>query len=208
MILQAAAISMALSIDAFAASFAYGSNNIHIPMRSMQTINFICSGITGISLIAGSLLQPHFPHWLVLAISSGLLFILGIVKLLDSLTKSIIRRHASINKEISFSLFNFKFILNLYADPEKADVDGSKTLVPAEAASLAVALSLDGMAVGFGAALAGISPLAIFISSLITGLACLMLGSFLGRRLANKFGFNLSWIGGAILIAMSIVKLI
>jgi len=206
-VLQAAAIAMALSVDAFAASFAYGSNQIKIPMRSIQIINLICSGITGLSLIAGSILQQHIPEWLTIGISFTILFVLGLIKLLDSITKSIIRKHSQLKKEVRFSLFNFRFILNLYADPEKADVDSSKTLAPAEATSLAVALSLDGIAVGLGAALAGINAWAIFISSLATNMIALVLGDYLGSRIARKTSFNLSWLGGCILIVMAIMKL-
>ena len=207
-ILQAAAIAMALSVDAFAASFAYGSNQIKIPMRSIHTINFICSGITGLSLIAGNLLQNYIPEWLTAGISFAILFVLGLVKLLDSITKAIIRKHSGLDKEVRFSLFDLRFIINLYADPEMADVNSSKVLEAAEAASLALALSLDGIAVGLGAALADISAWAIFISSLITNLLCLMLGSALGCRIAGKVRFNLSWIGGAILIVMAFVKIL
>ena len=99
-------------------------------------------------MLAGSLIRGLIPQSLTTAICFVLLFILGLVKLLDSLTKSIIRKHNNLEKQIHFSLLNFRFVLSLYADPEKADRDHSKTISPGEAASLAIALSLDGMAVG------------------------------------------------------------
>lgn len=207
-IVQAAVISLALSLDAFAASFAYGSNRIKVPMRSVQTINLICAAITGLSLFVGSIVKQYIPEWLTVTISFTILFILGLVKLFDSVTKSLIRKNRYINREIKFSMFNFIFILRLYADPESADVDSSKVLSPGEAASLAVALSLDGIAVGFGAALSGISPWAIFISSLVTGMAAIYLGVFLGNKIASKVQMNLSWLGGVILIVMAILKLV
>lgn len=206
-ILQAAAVALSLSVDAFAASFAYGSNRIKVPLSSINTINLICSAITGISLFAGKLLQPYIPERLTMVISFTILFLLGAAKLLDSITKSIIRKHSHINKKVRFSLFHFRFILHLYADPEEADIDSSKTLSPAEAASLAVALSFDGIAVGFGAALAGISTWAVIVSSLVMGMLALCLGLYLGGRLARKTPFNLSWLGGGILIVMAFLKL-
>jgi len=208
MILQAAAIAMALSIDAFTASFAYGSNQIKIPMRSIQTINLICSGITGLSLLAGTVLKNDIPEGVTTGISFTVLFLLGLTKLLDSLTKSIIRKHTGLEKKVQFTLFNFRFILKLYANPEQADVDSSKTLVPSEAVSLAVALSLDGIAVGFGAVLGGISAWAIFFSSLVINMLCLMLGAYIGGRIAHKISFDVSWLGGAILMIMAITKLL
>ena len=205
--LQAAAVALSLSVDAFAASFAYGSNRIKIPMSSIHTINLICCAITGLSLFAGSILQPHLSEQLTVGISFTILFLLGVIKLLDSITKSIIRKHSNIDKKVRFSLFNFRFILHLYADPEKADINRSKTLSPAEAVSLAIALSFDGIAVGFGAALLGISAWAIIASSLITGMIALCLGQYLGNKLSHKAPFNLSWLGGGILIIMAVLKL-
>lgn len=206
--LQALAIAMSLSVDAFAASFAYGSNKIRIPMKSIQTINLICTAITAISLLAGNLLQPYISEKLAASVSFAILFILGVVKLLDSITKSIIRKHSNFRRELRFSLFNFRFLLRLYADPEKADVDLSKSLSTAEAASLAIALSFDGIAVGFGAALAGINAWIIIICSLFMGLLALYLGVFLGNRLSRNSAVNLSWLGGGLLIVMAVFKLL
>lgn len=206
--LAAAAIAMSLSIDAFAASFAYGSNHIKIPMRSIQTINFICSFITGLALLAGNALQQFIPSWLTTGISFTILFILGTVKLMESITKSMIRKHSQFHRKVNFSLFNFRFILQLYVDPEKADIDDSKQLSPTEAASLAVALSLDGIAVGFGAALAGIGEWEIFISSLFTNMIALYLGIYFGNKIAHKTTVNLSWLGGGVLIIMAFLKLL
>ncbi len=205
--LQAAAIAMSLSIDAFAASFAYGSNQIKIPMRSIQTINLICSAITGVALLAGSILQQFIPEWLTTGISFTILLILGIVKLLDSIAKSLIQKYRQYNREVKFSLFCFSFILQLYITPEHADIDNSKILSPSEAASLAVALSLDGIAVGFGAALGGISVWAVIISSLITNMIALCGGAWVGNRISRDTPVNLSWLGGGVLIVMAFLKL-
>lgn len=205
--IQAAAIATSLSIDAFAASFAYGSNQIKIPMRSIQTITLISSAITGLSLLAGSLLQPLIPSWLTVGISFTILFLLGIVKLLDSIVKSLVSKCCSYNREVRFSRDNICFILQLYITPEKADIDNSKILSPNEAASLAIALSLDGIAVGFGAALAGIGAWTVFLYSIITNQLALFLGIHLGNRIARKTPYNLSWLGGGVLILLAFLKL-
>lgn len=206
-VLEALTLASALSIDAFVASFAYGSRKIRLPFKSVQIINFICGGITGISLLAGSALRSYIPETATTVICFAVLFALGLVKLLDSTTKTIIRKYDDIHKEITFSLFNFKFILHLYANPEDADVDGSKVLSPAEAASLAVALSLDGVTVGLGAALGNVNGLAVFICSLAVGTAALLLGGLVGNRVAKKSPFNLSWLSGVILIILAVTKL-
>ena len=206
-IAEAALLASSLSIDALAAGFAYGANKTKIPPLSAFIINLICGVITGLSLFAGAALKPYLPRSLTLALAFSLLFIIGLAKLFDGVTKSIIKKHNSINKQISGSLFNFKFILNLYASPETADIDSSKSISPAEAALLALSLSLDGMAVGFGAALADVNAAAVFLWSILTNAVFLLLGHFLGHKLALKAPFDFSWLGGAALIGLAIAKL-
>lgn len=206
-ILEAAALASALSVDAFVASFAYGSDKIKIPLLSAQIINLICSFVVLIAMIAGTFVKRFIPDWLTVGICFAILLILGLVKLLDSVTKSIIRKYSSLSKQLHFSMFNFRFVLSLYADPEKADQDHSKIISPKEAASLAIALSLDGIAVGFGAALVNLNVWAVFLCSLITNTAAVMLGSLLGNKVAQKLPFNISWLSGAILIILAFLKL-
>lgn len=194
-------------MDAFIASFAYGSDKIKIPMISVQVINIICSSILGLSLLAGSLIRPFVAPWLTTVICFSLLFILGIIKLLDSLIKTFIRKHNDMNKQIHFSMFSLRFVLSLYVDPEDADQDHSKIISPSEAVSLGTALSLDGMAVGFGAALGNINPMAVVLCSLVTNTLLVFLGSFSGRKVAQKLPFNVSWLSGVILIILAFSKL-
>jgi len=208
MIIEALILASALSADAFVASFAYGSNKIKIPAVSVHIINIICSVILGISLLIGTMVRAYIPGFLTTAICFTILFLLGLAKLFDSITKSIIRKNSNLNGQFKFSMFNFKFVLSLYADPQAADIDRSKTISPSEAAALAVALSLDGLAVGFGAALVDINGWAVFICSLITGFIALISGAYLGNRIAHRLRFNISWISGIVLIILAFMKFI
>ena len=206
-LLEAVAFAWALSLDAFVASFSYASKGIKIPLRSAWVINLVCAGITGLSLFAGSMLRQYIPPGFAVAVSFTLLLILGVAKLLDNITKAIIRRSRTIQKKIQFSLLNFQFILMLYANPEQADIDGSKILSPAEALSLALALSLDGIAVGLGAAIGHVNGPAVFASSLVIGMSALLLGGFAGNKAAQKAPFDLSWLSGILLIGLAVAKL-
>ena len=205
--LEAIILALTCSVDAFAASFAYGTNKIKIPFISNQIINFICCFTLGISLLLGSIIKNYIPPNLTVIICFIILFILGIIKLFDSITKSLIRKYNNINKELKFSFFNFKFILKLYADPEEADIDSSRDISPMEAVALALSLSLDGLAIGFGAALTNINILVVVIAALLINMIALLFGVSLGNKIAKKSSVNLSWISGVILIILAIFKL-
>ena len=207
-LMGAAALALSLSLDAFAAAFAYGCKKIEIPILSALIINLICTAAVGLSFLFGSVLSQYIPEWVAAFLSFSILFIIGIVKLLDSITKSIIRKHSNIDKEIKLSFLNFKFILRLYADPEVADVDESKSISPNEAVVLAISLSLDGFAVGFGAALLGFNVWAILLFSLLANGGSLLFGSFIGNKAATSLRFNISWLAGVILIGLAFMQLL
>ena len=205
--LEALLLVVALSLDAFVASFAYGAQRIKIPFSSALIISGICTATLAVSLLLGALLRPFLPQGLTKGLCFALLFLLGITKLCDSAIKTLIRRHKRMHRQVSFSVFSLKFILDVYADPEKADRDGSRVLSPAEAASLAVALSLDGLAVGFGAALMQVNVLLVMAFSLAVGLLAVRLGGKIGNRAAQSLPFDLSWLSGALLIVLAVLKL-
>ncbi len=205
--LEALVLVTALSVDAFVASLAYGAHKIKIPFSSVMIINVICSGILAGSLLVGTVVRPYIPAHLTSWICFSLLFVLGLVKLFDSSIKRAIQKSKGQQKEIEFSAFDLNFILKIYADPEKADRDQSRTLNPMEAVSLAVAVSLDGLAVGFGAGLASINLAAVLLFSLVAGIAAVLLGGAIGRKVVEQFRLDLSWISGVLLILLAIMKL-
>jgi len=205
---EALLIVTALSTDAFVSGFAYGANRIKIPFTSVTVINVICSAILAASLFFGSLLGPFLPPYLTAAICFVLLLGLGLSKLFDSAVKAFIQKHTEFRRKIRFSAFNLRFILNIYANPEEADRDHSRILSPSEAAYLAVALSLDGLAVGFGAGITDTNPILVVAFSLISDMLGVMLGCWLGNRITRKLNLNLTWLSGALLILLAFLKLL
>jgi len=201
---QAFLLAVALSADALLAAFAYGSRKIKIPIRSVLLISIICSGFLGLTLLLGSrittLISGQTAAWLGFAI----LFILGLFRILDSVLKNWIRKRGASNKEMKLRAFQLKFILQVYIEPEVADIDGSRTLSVGEAAALAVALSLDGIAAGLGTGLGGAALLPAAGFTLAMTLAAVLIGCKLGDKLAQKIDKDLSWLSGTLLILLAV----
>ena len=208
MIIGAAILALTLSLDAFAAAFAYGCKQIRISLFSGGIIAVVCTATTGASFLLGSVLAPFVSAGAAGWVAFAILFTIGCAKLLDSITKSLIRKHARINKEVTLSLFNFNFILNVYANPEAADADVSHTISPREAAVLAISLSLDGFAVGLGAALMGLHGGWVVAFCLLTNGLALWLGGKLGNAAVRRVKFNISWLAGVLLIALAIAQIV
>lgn len=104
-------------------------------------------------------------------------------------------------------MFDLRFLLTIYADPNKADADQGGLLSAKEACSLGIALSIDSMAAGIGAGIAAV-PIAVPVFlSFFMGAAAIGTGMVLGNRVAEKYSLDISWIGGLLLILLSVLKM-
>lgn len=211
---EAALFVVALSLDALVASVAFGAEKIEVPFSSALVIDFVCSGLLGIALFAGSVVQDWVTPEIASVISFLTLLTMGFIRLFDSFVKQLIHKfRTTITNQggnpakIDFQLFKLKFILQVYADSVEADANHSKRLSAAEACSLAVALSLDGLAAGFGAGITPVSHWQIVLFSLIFNLAAVLGGCKIGRCLAKKTEKDISWVSGAVLIILGTMKL-
>lgn len=182
MIWEGVTMALACSADAFAAGFAYGGKRIRIPWLSGLLVTLICTAFLGCALWLGDWVRQFLPRWLTVAVCFGVLFVLGVIKLWDG-------------------------VKNKLPDPEKADKNRDMVISPWEASALAVGLSLDGLAVGFGAGVGRVNLLAAVIASAVISMAAIIGGCRLGAKLARALPFNLSWSSGVILIGLAVVKL-
>lgn len=198
----------ALSLDAFAASFVYGTDNVKIPAASMAILTALSTGILLVSLLLGKWIGFFLTAGTAKAICFLLLFLLGLIKLFDSTLKSAIRKSGLQKKKMSFSFSNLNFILTVYADPaivNKADIS---VLSPSEAASLGIALSLDSAAAGMGAGMMVLHLPLILLLSILSNMAAILSGSYLGRAAAGRMKADLSWLSGLLLMVLAFSKLL
>lgn len=169
----------ALSVDSFAASFAYGVNRVRIPFTSMLILASISCGTLAVSMLAGKALSGIIPASLTTFISFAILLVLGLIKLFDR---------------------------SCCKEADKADKNNDHLLAPSEALSLGVALSLDSMAAGIGAGMDLTHLIAAIIAAFLMGIASILLGSNLGKIVSNHFQCNICWVSGVLLIALAFMK--
>ena len=117
----------ALSVDAFAAGFAYGVSKIKVPFLSVLIVSGVSSLTLAVSLFLGGVAGSLIPQGLTRQFSFVLLFVLGVVKLFDR------SRHD---------------------EAEAANKNQDDLVSPGEALTLGAALSLDSVAAGIGAGVA------------------------------------------------------
>ena len=197
---------LSVSLDSFIASISYGSSKIKIPFISALLVDIISSGMLGISLLFGSLLQNYISINFAKIFSFTILFLLGSFRLFEGLLKSYINNKSRNSPPLTFKLFDFNFVLQVYANEIKADFDKSKTLSYKEAVYLSFALSLDSLAVGFGSSLILINYTLVFITALTIGFIAILLGAHIGKKLVENMKLNLSWLSGAMLIILAFLR--
>ena len=204
---EALVLVASLSVDTFVACMSYGVRRIRVPMRSALVMDLVCTAVLALSLFAGGILRPLLPVHSTDMLCFWILFLLGAVKLFDSSVKTLIRRHTGFSRAFTFSVSSLAFVLQVYAEPELADADESHELSVPEAAPLALALSLDGLAVGFGAAMARVDVPLVLACAFLIGGAAVLAGGAIGRRLTEKLHADISWMGGAGLILLALMRL-
>lgn len=199
---------LALSLDTFVASIAYGANKVNVSWRKIFFMNGICAGCLGTALCIGGLIDNLVPETLTKAVCCTSLFLLGAIKLLDSLIKRYINTHCQVEKNIHFTISGLQIIVNIYGDPLAADWDQSKSLSWKETAFLAFAMSIDSLVAGTLAAFMRVSIPATAAAAFGVGVAVMYLGMFLGRRLTSRCRCDLSWVSGCLFIFLAVSKIL
>ena len=197
----------ALCLDAFTASLAFGISKTQLKWPAVAVISFISTSVLAVSTGLSTLVRGFISPELSSGVSFALLLIIGLVKSFEFLLKRWISKNDDRQNQLKMKLFDLNVVLTVYADTDKADLDHSKTISMKEAVYLALALSLDGFAAGFGWGLMPINYLSLAALSLVSNILALSLGYVLGKWLIHNTKLDLSWLGGLLLIALAFTKL-
>lgn len=197
-------ISAAASMDSFSAVLAYSAAGIHIPPRSVWTLGLVSGGLLGLSVLAGSRLGALGA--VAQLAGAVLLILLGAGKLAGSWLRSLAARLAE-QGPYTFSAWDLRFMLSVYADPTRADADRSGDLTVREAALLAAVLSVDGIATGLGAGPGLETAWAAVPVAVLCSLLAVVAGQRSGHLLRQKASVTPDSLGAALLVLMGLIRL-
>ena len=196
-------LAVIVSFDLFLASAAYCNSGIKIPVSSSAVINIICSAVLGISLYLSGIIGNYIPTSVCSICESTVIISLGVLTISRSIARTIMKRIAE-RGEVSLKLGKSPLALKLYLDDTAADIDNSKILTAGEAATLALASSIDCAAMGLSCGYDGISPVIASLLALACGFAAVRTGSLVGRKIST-LNHDLSWVGGIMLILFAFI---
>ena len=205
-VIEATLLALSLSTDIFVAFIAFGGRDIRVPRRTAFVTSLVCTGIFLLFGLIGSFVSPLLPEVFQKAIGFFTLLIIGLVRIFDGAIKALIRRGIP-HRQLKLRAMGLSILLEVYADPETADIDAGGVLSIREGALLAAAMSFDGAATGLGIAAGGVSILLTAVLSFIFCIVSIVTGTRLGRFLSGKSAFDMSVIGGIMLIVLAVTRL-
>lgn len=216
-----AVLALAVSLDGFSAGMMYGIRKIRIPLASVLIVS-LCSAVVLFSSMAfGALFVHLLPERAAQWIGAFILIGIGLWAMVQLKLTSKREEQAALQPPVSaeaaggeqtlvhWEIRQLGLIIRIWRTPSAADMDRSGVITAFEAFLLGIALSLDSLGAGIGAAFIGFPPVvtALFIGA-SSGL-CIAAGVKLGFLVS---GFR--WIGkltvlpGIILIIMGLSKLL
>lgn len=207
-IFQAFFLVLALSLDTFTAGVALGTQKIMVPFRSVLAISLTCSASLWLAISLGGWIGNWISSRTGAVIGCVILVMMGSVRLFDGVIKELLRRCCENKEGMVFYRKNLKIFLQVCVDSAQADFNRSQSLSVPEAISLAAALSVDGLAAGVGAGILDVSHWLIFLMAMLINLFAVHLGCRTGIRFSRKHEQDISWVAGALLIVLGLIKLI
>ncbi len=219
-LLSIAAFAFALSLDGFGAGISYGMRKIKIPASSLIVISLTSSTAIGISMLFGHVVAQYISLRIAKAAGALILILMGFWILLQTWSenkKQLVVSNGSIEKNPSAEcrpIINFKIkalgvVVQILREPTVADFDKSGYISTKESLLLGLALAMDALGAGFGAAMTGFKPL---LTPLVVGLAkfvLVSLGVYTGRRYTAKWlGERAAVLPGWVLICLGVARVI
>lgn len=199
-------ITLTVCIDTYLMSVNYNSSGIKIPFRSGLMLSFISSLILYLSLLFAGILELVIPLKVCSVIGCITLTAIGTVTIFKSIVRGIVRK-LSQKGYICIRMSRLGIAVRLYLDERTADSDYSKVLSISESFALALALSADSVAVGINAGFLGANPVRTAFFTFIVNIVVVYLGALTGKKFFSS-EYDLSWLGGFMLILSAVISLI
>ena len=193
-------------MDSFWVGLAYGLKGIRTPWFSLAVISGTSAGMVLISMLAGNLVGGWLPLGTARDLGAGILFAVGLWFLIQAWAERETKDPGRPLLQVRISMWGI--IIQILRDPAKADLDASGAISLRESLALGLALAIDSVGAGFGAAMAGLSvdmvPPLVGLFAAILLLAGARVGLLFGKTRWGERGASLR---GLVLLALALWEL-
>lgn len=186
-------------IDTLVIGLSYGIKKIKLTSFSILIISILPTIGTFISMKLGKSIIKFIPESLTNFIGSVILILIGLYPLLEPYIIKLKNKYYKNKNEY----------VSVLKNPEKFDEDDSGCIDMKETIPLAIALTINNLAIGVGAGIANISVLLTTLFTFILNIVNLILGYVLGDKcLSILFGNFAKIFSCLIIIFLGIYRLI
>ncbi|MFZ5641628.1 MAG: sporulation membrane protein YtaF [Bacillota bacterium] len=222
--LSVLAFAVALSLDGFGVGVSYGIRKIKIPLASLVVISLTSSAAIGISMLSGHLVARYISPEAAEIIGAVIIISVGLWVLYHAwrdrregggagplpemeLLPETEQLPEGERQVLKIRLKPLGLVIQILREPAHADLDKSGAISVFEAMLLGLALAMDALGAGFGAAMTGFEPVLTVPVVGLTKFIMVGLGDMLGRRYAaNWLGDRAAAIPGWVLIGLGLLR--
>lgn len=196
-------------MDGFAVGIAYGINRIKIPLVSWIIIAGASVCAVTVSMICGQGLSAVLPESTSSLIGALILCGVGMFFFIKALKDWISKQINAHDELLTVNVKPLGIIIKILKQPSSADLDSSGEISPREAVFLGLALALDSLGAGAGAAMAGFNILVTAICVGVLQYVLINAGLFFASSTKSKYFSRFSSvIPGIIFFTIGIYKII
>ena len=201
MILPALLFSIAACLDNVVIGIAYGVKKIEMGIVSNTIIATITTLGTFLSMVFGKYISTFLPPFVANLLGGGIIIILGIFFLVESLVK--------LRRNTPAKTLALKDIEDMKSYAKKSDADDSGHIDIREAIFVAFGLTLNNVGTGIAASITGVNRSITVVATFGFSFLTLVLGKVMGDRVFGKFfGKYAPLIAGASLIILGSIEII
>ncbi|WP_458632724.1 sporulation membrane protein YtaF [Paenibacillus sp. CMAA1364] len=217
-------LAFAVSLDSFGVGITYGLRQVKIPLLSIVIISTLSGIVIYCSMQLGVLLSNFVSPYVASAVGASILIVMGCWSLLqmliqkekEQLEQVVIVDEVKISPQppverqvFLIEIRKMGLVIQILRTPSSADVDKSGSISGYEAMWLGIALSLDALGAGLGAALLGFNPVSTSLVIAVFSGSFLVMGMNTGFRFATKsWTRHMAALPALMLIIMGIMKLL
>ncbi|MDF2629570.1 MAG: hypothetical protein K0R39_3401 [Symbiobacteriaceae bacterium] len=221
--LSLALLALALSLDSLTVGLLYGVRGIKLPWAAMLVVSGASGLLLSGAMSGGRVLSDALPAGIAQRLGALLLVGVGLW-----ITYQTWRSHGRPGakaprpadpepsppipggplKVWRLRLGSIGVVIEILREPGAADLDRSGHINLTEACFLGIALALDSVAAGLGAAMAGFSPLGLPLAAAGGSLGLMLLGSRAARLLPFKLEGPWAMLHGVVLVALGLYRMV
>ena len=208
-------LALALSLDSLTVGLLYGVRGIKLSWNAM----LIVSLATGLLLSAAMGGGRMMASWLEPGVAQrlGALLLTGVGLWITYQTWRSHRQGGAAAAALPtegplkvwrLRLGDVRLVIEILREPGAADMDRSGHINPLEAVFLGVALALDSIAAGLGAAMAGFSPYGLPLAAAAGSFGLMFVGSRGARLLPFRLEGPWSMVHGLVLVFLGVYRMV